>query len=122
MEKIKIFIFFICWVILGISSCIFYIFNRNAELKRKFHPWFVIGAGILFVVFVIWNFGLKKENIVVFSFLIPAVGLITFLNIKLTKFCDSCGRTLYWNGYYCKMEFCSKCGAKLERRKASGNH
>ncbi|MEW6008415.1 MAG: hypothetical protein AB1629_02150 [Candidatus Omnitrophota bacterium] len=113
MEQTKFFIFFVIWVALGISSGFFYIFNKDVKLKRKLQPWLIVGTGVLFIAFVIWIAGIRVE---VLLLVIPAVVLISALNLKLTQFCDSCGRTLYPNLLNWKIEFCPKCGAKLEKR------
>jgi len=109
-EESKVMIFLAAWVILGTSLFFWHIFNRNVSRKRRLHPWIVSAVCVLFTIFVIWISGFKTEVMV---FFIPAVLLVCLLNIKLTKFCDSCGRTLFNNGLYWKMEFCPKCGTKL---------
>ena len=91
---------------------IFFIFFRgnNAQLKRKLWPPFVIGGGILFVGFI-YLMSFQKE---VLYFMVPAVILISVINIKATKFCDSCGKTLTNQYFISEAEFCPKCGEKLE--------
>jgi len=72
-----------------ISFVIFFL-GKNAALKRKLWPPFVIGTGLLFVFFVyLMGFGDQAMYMMV-----PAVILITFLNLRATKFCDSCGKTI----------------------------
>jgi ribosomal protein L37E len=41
---------------------------------------------------------------------VPAVALLAFINIRNSKFCDSCGR----QNYGPPAKFCSKCGAPLK--------
>jgi hypothetical protein len=49
-----------------------------------------------------------------FYVLAPAVALITFLNLRSVKFCNTCGKTLINQIPFTAPKFCSKCGAKLE--------
>lgn len=102
-------IFFGTWVVLGIISFAIFFIGKNAQLKRKLWPPFVIGTGVLFIGFICaMGFGGQALYIMV-----PAVVLITFLNLRSTKFCDSCGKTIINQNFLVRPEFCSKCGAKL---------
>jgi len=109
LEK-KFFIFFTVWVILGILDSMFFVLNKNSKLKKRLHPWIVLGTAVLFIAFVIWISGFEIH---LFTLLIIATTVMMFLNIKLTRFCDSCGKTLFPNLISWKIEFCPKCGAKL---------
>ena len=103
-------IFFGTWVVLGLVSFLIFFVGKNAELKRKLWPPFVIGAGALFIFFVyMMSFGGE-----ILLIMIPAVIVITFLNLRATKFCDSCGKTIINQNFFVKPEFCSKCGSKLK--------
>ncbi len=104
-------IFFGVWILLGIFSAAFFFFNNDAALKRKVYPPFVVGVGILFLVFGALTGFAKHPFIYV---LVPMVGLITFLNLRSTKFCDSCGKTLFNQSPFAPAKFCSRCGANLE--------
>lgn len=95
---------------MGVASAAFFYLNKDAPLKRKLFPPFAIGAGVLFLV-IVWA-DLGGNGI---FFLVPFVGLITFLNIRMTKFCDTCGRTLTRQDPFSPPKFCSKCGASLEK-------
>jgi len=101
-------IFVATWVVLGVGSFAFFHYSKNVELKRKVWPIMTIGVGALFIAFV-WLMGIKKEGL---YFMVPAVVLITALNLKGTKFCSGCGKTLYAQPFS-SMEFCPKCGNKL---------
>lgn len=105
------FAFFVVWAILGISSFLFFHLNRDAKTKKKIFPFFVIGVGIIFSTFVAWS---SDWAPFVLFFFIPAVGLITFLNLRTTKFCESCGRTLYKQSLLDPPRFCPHCGNQLE--------
>jgi|SRR6516162_2844277 hypothetical protein len=98
------------WAVLGLGSMAFFYFNKNAALKRRVLPPFVIFTSILFLGFV-WMTGAPAQ---VFYVFIPAVALIAFINIRNTKFCDSCGRQNYGFNLFSPAKFCSKCGAPLK--------
>jgi hypothetical protein len=66
-------------------------------------------VGVLFLTFV----ALMDFPRPFFLFLIPAVALMTFLNLRNTKFCDACGKTLINQNPFSPPAFCSKCGAAL---------
>jgi hypothetical protein len=105
-------IFFGVWVVLGIFSSAFFFLNKNAVLKRKVHPPFVIGVGVLFLTFG-WLMGIPDQPFF-FCVMVPAVVVITFLNIRNTRFCNSCGRTVFTQNPFAPPKFCSKCGAGLD--------
>ena len=102
-------IFLGTWIVLGIISFVIFFLGKNAQLKRKLWPPFVIGAGVLFAVFVtLMGFPLDT-----FYIMGPALILITYLNLTRTKFCDSCGKTIINQNFFAKPEYCTKCGEKL---------
>jgi hypothetical protein len=107
-------IFIGVWVVLGIVSTAFFFLNDNAALKRKVHPPYVIGVSILFFGFVVLM-GTPRD-VFFYCILVPAIVLITFMNLRNTKFCDTCGRTLINQNPFVCPRFCSKCGASLEDR------
>lgn len=107
--QVKVLLFFFAiWVLLGLFSTGFFFINRNAGLKRKVWPWFVIGTGVLFLGFSGFSGGYQ-----ILYFAGPAVALITIMNLHLVKFCDSCGKTIY-TAFLLSPKFCSQCGAKLK--------
>jgi hypothetical protein len=99
------------WVVLGLLSAGFFFLNKNARLKRKAWPPFVIVTGVLFAGFV-WAMGFPTQ---VMLFVAPALVLITLLNLRAVQFCDSCGTTLMSQNPLSKPKFCSKCGASLQQ-------
>ncbi len=102
-------IFFVVWIALGIAGSFLFYFSKNVQFKKRYFPWYIILAGVLFI-----SFGLVTGlPLVMLFFMVPAVALITFLNIRFTRFCDNCGRTISTQGMFGKVEYCAKCGAKL---------
>lgn len=105
-------IFFGVWVVLGLFSAGFFFLNKNSALKRKVWPPFVIVTGLLFIGFTL-AMGIPSDALYI---MLPAVVLITVLNLKAVQFCDSCGATIMSQNPLAKPEFCSKCGSKLGLR------
>lgn len=89
------FAFFLFWALLAISSFLFFHFNRDAPLKRRVYPIFLIGSSVILVTFGAYASDGHPTALIV---LIPIVSLITFLNFRRISFCPRCGRTLYHRG------------------------
>jgi hypothetical protein len=103
-------IFFLTWIVLGVSS-----WRRDrredaATKRRKALPR-AASAGGLFVafVFVLSDFDWKALWIAF------PVSLIAWLGLKNTRYCHRCNATLYNGNRFIPIRFCSKCGAKLAR-------
>jgi len=103
-------LFIATWIALGIASLWFLYFDKNVVRKKRLLPIFIIGSGALFVIFV---FSINGD-LRVMAFVVPAVVLISFLNLRMIKVCSSCGRTINSGLCFLRAEYCSKCGAKLE--------
>ena len=97
------------WIVLGIVNVWLFYFDRNVARKKRLVPIFIVSAGVLFAGFVFLITGEPK----VMLFVIPAVAIITLLNLRTIRVCESCGRTLQSAIPFWKPEYCSKCGAKL---------
>ena len=95
------------WIIAGSVGAFLFI-NRNADLKRRLWPPYVIGAAVLFL-FICWWF----VPIEVFYVGVPLVALITYINLHAVKFCDACGATAQ-NLPFRRARFCPRCGAPLQ--------
>lgn len=102
-------IFFATWVVIGIVGFVIFYLGKDPKRKRKILPPFVVGTGALFIGFV-YLMGFRGE---VFYIAVPAVALISVINIRSTKFCDACGKTIINQNFLAKTEYCSKCGEKL---------
>ena len=101
-------IFIGTWVVLGVISYYLFYICKNAPLKRKAWPIFVIGAGSLLALFS-YLMGVPINFFVIMG---PFIILIMILYLRSTKFCDSCGETIM-DQNFSKPEFCTECGAKL---------
>jgi hypothetical protein len=112
--------FFGTWVVLGMSGFVIFFLWRDAAFKRKWFPRYVILAGVLFVFFSSTLAVLQSRSFSALALLVivvPMVVLISYLNIKFTKFCVKCGATVIDHNYFSPMRFCSKCGAELTASK-----
>lgn len=103
-------IFIGVWILLGAGSTAFFLLNHNAVLKRKVLPPFVIGTSIVFLGFIALM-GFPSNVLLVMG---PVVAVIAFLNLRATKFCDACGKTLMNQNPFSPAKYCSRCGADLK--------
>jgi hypothetical protein len=101
-------VFFFVWVALGIAGFLFFTLNKDVALKRRLFPRLAIGAGVLFSLVIAAMAPLRAALL-----FIPFIGVITWINIRMTRFCDACGRTLINQQWWAKMRFCPYCGVKL---------
>jgi len=83
-------LFIATWITLGIASVWFLYFDRNIARKKRLLPVFIIGSGALFAMFVF----LISGDLRVMGMVVPAVVLISFLNLRIIRICSSCGRTI----------------------------
>ena len=105
-------IFFVIFGVLGGTAAIFFHFSKNAQLKRRLWPPYIIGIGLLFLGVVSL---MSRRAAGDFSLVaIPMVVVITLLNLRAVRFCDACGKTIYNAGIFSRAEFCPNCGAKLK--------
>jgi len=102
--------FFGTWIALGLVGFWFMYLDRNVTRKKRLLPVFIIGSGVLFVIFGF----LVSGSFTALAFMFPAVVLICILNLRMIKVCASCGRTIQSGLWFAKAEYCSKCGARLE--------
>jgi hypothetical protein len=105
-------IFMGTWIVLGVGGLLFFRTTAvTAALKERIWPVFIIGTGILFVLFC-W---LMDGNNTPLFFLIPGVAIISALNLRRVRFCHSCNSMQYRNSFFSPQQFCQRCGHDLER-------
>lgn len=102
--------FFILWMILGFVSFCFFTFYKNTQVKRKLFAPYIIFVGVLFGGIVLFS----TKELWTLYFLVPSIALISYMNIKNSKFCDACGKLSYNYALFPKMRYCSKCGTELD--------
>ena len=105
-------VFMVVWACLGLGSFLFFHFNHNADLKRRIWPAFIIAIGLIFGGFVYYMMGREQPHVL--YLLVPAIILISLLNMRTTRFCDSCGKTLSRQPIFSRTQFCPHCGAQLK--------
>jgi hypothetical protein len=99
------------WVVLIAASFLtFYPTSVSAALKKRLWPIFIVGVGVLFVFFS-WLMG---EGGTQFLIIIPAVVLISALNMVTVRFCPSCNAMQRSNTLFSTPKFCQKCGHALD--------
>lgn len=101
--------FEVLWISIGVASVLYLVLSRNAAQKRAVFPWIVVGSGLLFALFALWHMGDASAALLV----VPGVLLITWLNIRNTHFCASCGRTVYDRWLFSRMIGCPRCGTPI---------
>lgn len=99
--------FFVFWMVLGIGGAAFFLGSRNAGLKRKALPLYIVAISVIFLGFIYFADGTVPWLVLVF---VPLIGL---LNIRMTKFCNSCGATIISRNFFSTPRYCQMCGAKL---------
>ncbi len=103
-------VFAVTWVLLGVLGFYLFYLGKDADFKRKWWPWWIALIGVLFVLFIALT-GFPLQTLL---FAIPGILLISWLNIRQTRFCSSCGRMVLSSTPFLRPDYCSKCGAKLE--------
>jgi hypothetical protein len=101
------------WIVLMAASFLtFYPTSISAALKKRLWPIFIFGVGVLFVLFS-WLMGAARGSQIIF--IIPAVALISALNIVSVRFCPSCNAMQRSNTFFSAPKFCQKCGHALDQ-------
>lgn len=112
MNQDKIFsIFMTTWIVLGAIGFLLFGVHKNAAFKRKVWPIWILFSGGLFIFFLLLIF---PKDYTVLGVAIPASSIITYLNLKTVRFCDSCGATVFSRKLITSMKSCPKCGAPLD--------
>jgi hypothetical protein len=103
----------IIWFVLCLAISLFawFYFRGNKDVGRKklFHRRIVIIGGATFFLLIALS-GMPWPFLLIAG---AFIALIMYMNIRNTMFCGSCGRTTYNYEWWSRIEFCSKCGAKL---------
>jgi hypothetical protein len=102
-------VFIITWIALAVIGLALFQFSRNAKRKRRLFPW---GIALSTALFIGSMFALGAPLGVVLG-MTPFALLIAWLNLRMTRFCDSCGRTVI-GGLGGRPRYCQHCGAPLE--------
>ena len=106
--------FFIIYMTLGAIHDKLFIKSKNLAFKKKY---FITGTVILsgfFASFTTYIVFMKIHgDFYIWLFFILVLSLITYLNIRNTKFCESCGSTIRKVFPFERNNYCEICGNKL---------
>lgn len=100
-------VFLAVWIALLAAVSLFYS-RGSLAAKRRFHPFVVVGGALIFLGFV--TLIMPASTFVV---IVPAVALVSFLNYKMTKFCNTCGATVIQLPPWTASPTCLKCGGRV---------
>jgi hypothetical protein len=95
-------------VIIGLT--IAFRINKDVQFKKRLLAMSYAFAAVALLVLM----ALFRVQTTVIAIAIPAVVFVLFLQFKMTKFCDKCGRTVIQRTPFDRFEHCPKCGAKYE--------
>ncbi|MBB4634250.1 zinc ribbon domain-containing protein [Longimicrobium terrae] len=98
--------FAVVWLSLGIGGTLYIRSLPTAAEKRRAHRVLAVIAGVAFGAFATWLFPPSAV------FMLPAIVLITMLNLRNTRFCDQCGKMTQVQPFQ-RVDFCPRCGAPL---------
>lgn len=98
------------WIALAIVGLWVTYRDKNVARKKCLLPLFIVGTGVIFVLFTL----LMTGDLRALGLVIPAVALITFLNLRQFKVCPTCGRTIHSGMWFAKAQYCPKCGGRLD--------
>ena len=106
-------LFMIVWGTIFIADNVFNAFmlskNRSATAGKRFFPFATISVAVIFAVLPVVSLYPSPLSLI----FVIGLGLITFLNIEFTKFCDNCEKFRHNKNFFEAMNFCSKCGKKF---------
>src|SRR2546427_1001949 len=103
----------IFWVLVGaaVGVSAFFQISRDAPLKRRWWPRWLLVTTVLFGLF-----GWYVAGVPVALFLIASSILMNWLILRRTHFCDQCGRTVSsYSLFHTPARHCPECGASIGR-------
>jgi hypothetical protein len=98
------------WIALSIVGLWITYLDKNVARKKRLLPVSIVVAGVIFVLFTF----LMTGDLRMMGFVIPAVALITFLNLRQFRVCPTCGRTIHSGMWFARAQYCPKCGGRLD--------
>ena len=97
------------WVCLGLAAFFLFYLGHDYRFKVKYYPPFVVGTAVVFLVFAI----LTGFPPAAFLMIVPALTVISYLNIHNTRFCRNCGKGVVKRSFMDRRRSCPRCGATL---------
>jgi len=104
--------FFLVWVLWHIAAWMLVHRGRTTEFRRRWHPRSALISALAFCAFVFYivSIGFPKGILNIF---IPAVVIVTFINIRNTRFCGYCGKQNFTASPVARLRECKRCGRPL---------
>jgi uncharacterized membrane protein YuzA (DUF378 family) len=100
----------VVYFVFGLAGVFVFFLSDNVSFKRRWYrPYAILSSTLLVCVAIAMGFPRR-----LLALLIPAVVVITALNIRSTRFCGQCGKINGLSGFLLGPKFCAKCGAALE--------
>lgn len=99
----------IAFVLVGVAMMLVLKFSDDVPFKRRVLLWSLTLMAPLGVGF----FWAANAPLVMILLMIPGMAFIIFMNLRMIRFCDSCGRTLTNYNPIFRHKFCHNCGARL---------
>ena len=82
--------------------------SRNVALIKRLVPALYVVMNAVFILFAAL---ISRSLLFVLLYIVPPLALVSLLNYKLIKICESCGRTN--RKYFSRRRLCPRCGAVL---------
>jgi hypothetical protein len=105
---------FIGWGVFTLIGGLFFHFNRNVRLKRR---WLAIFSALVsgsFACLMVSGQGEDPKILPYSAFVLLFSLFFTLVNFALVRFCDQCGSTLYSKDtFFNDSHFCPHCDAPL---------
>ena len=105
-------VFILLFLGVGLAGMGYFHLSKNAKMKRRLFPWFMVFLGALFLLWA-GLAGWPTRDWKSFLFILAGIAIVTIINIRLFTFCNSCGATLTGATPFTKARYCAKCGKPL---------
>lgn len=104
--------FFVAWVIWHVAAYMLVYRGRSAAFRRVWHPRSAVVSASAFLAFLFYigSIGFPKS---VLGMFVPAVVIITFINIRNTVFCDICNKQNFDLNPFNRPSTCKRCRRPL---------
>jgi hypothetical protein len=104
--------FMVFWVGWNLGVWLWVRSRPTVEQKRLWHRRLTLASGGMFGLFLLLVFIGSGQFLPVLVF-VPFLGLITWLNLRFTFYCDGCGKRSFSQQWFSSTYHCSHCGHKL---------
>ena len=105
-------VFMVTWIGLGIASWVWIRSRPSVDEKRLWYRRVTIAAGVIFGAFITFTLAQWHQPFALLI-LLPAIVPITFLNLRITFFCNACGKMTRSHNSFSATYYCPRCGHQL---------